>query len=215
MKKAAFFDLTALLLVFWAAWSLRFFGVGQIGAISMAATGALGVLILIRRKIRLADIGLKPVRRRDFFRALEVVGVIGVVFVVIAPALIFLLGPLSPSAAITEQPQDLRGFVIDIVVFTWIAAALGEEFVFRGVILNRFEALFGAGTGGVFAAALMQAVWFGAGHASQGITGVALTSTLGFALAIYFLTRAERSLLPLIIAHAGVNTAVLTVAFFS
>ncbi len=215
MKKAALFDLLILSAVFWSAWALRFAGVSNIGAITMAAGGAVGAFLMLRRKITLEAVGLRPLRWRDFARSFEALGVIGVNYLIVAPILISLLGPLQTSSALSEQPQNLSEFLLDIVLFTWIAAAFGEEFFFRGMVLSRFRTLFGGGVAAGFVAALAQAVWFGAGHASQGITGIVLTGAIGFSLAIYFLTRAEKSLTPLIIAHAAANTMTLTFAYFS
>lgn len=211
---AAVFDLLALLGAFWATWSLRFFGVPQIGTVSMTATCLVGLIIIRRRGVTWEEVGLKRPGRRDISLAFEAAGVIGVAFLV-TPALTWLLGPLSPSPAIEQQPLSLLGFFIDIIVFTWLGAALAEEFAFRGVILHRLRALFGSGRTSDLLAVGAQAVWFGLGHASQGAAGIALTGLIGFGLALFFLWRAERSLTPLILAHAAVNTIVLTINYFA
>lgn len=211
---AALLDLLALLGVFWAVLSLQFFGVPQIGTVSMAATCVVGLIIIHRRGVTWREVGLKRPGRRDISLAFEVAGVIGAAFLV-TPVLTLLLGPLTPSSAIEHQPLSPLGFVVDIVVFTWLGAALGEELAFRGVILHRLRALFGSGRASDLVAAGAQAVWFGLGHASQGAAGMALTGLMGFGLALFFLWRAEKSLTPLVLAHAAVNTIVLTINYFA
>ena len=50
---------------------------------------------------------------------------------------------------------------------------------------------------------------FGAGHASQGGTGMLMTGAIGTALGVYFMTRGQRSLLPLVLSHGIIDTLVL------
>ena len=214
MRKTAFIDLILLAVVFWGVWSLRFADVSNIGALSMMATGAVGLAIMLARGISLSDVGLKRPRRRDGWLALQAMTAVGVVYLSV-PLWIALFGQPQASSAVADQPQTLNGFLIDIAFFTWVGAALGEEFAFRGVILHRFQSLFGGGRMAALFAALAQAVWFGAGHAGQGLTGMVVTGLIGLALALVFLFRTERSLFPLIIAHGVINTTVLTISYFS
>ncbi len=190
---SALLDLLALGSAFWAAWSLQFLGVPQIGTVSMVATCVVGVIILRRRNVDWEEVGLKRPDRQDISLAFQAAGVIGATYL-LTPVLTWLLGPLTPSSAVEQQPLSLLGFAVDIVVFTWVGAALAEEFAFRGVILHRLRALFGSGRVSDVLAAAAQAVWFGLGHTSQGFAGMALTGLIGFGLALFFLWRAERSL---------------------
>jgi hypothetical protein len=64
-------------------------------------------------------------------------------------------------------------------------------------------------------ASLLQAIWFGAGHASQGLTGMLMTGAVGFVLALVFLTRMNRNLWPLVIAHGTIDSAVLAFNWMS
>ena len=213
-RLAAFFDLLLLLGVFWGALTLRFVGAAQIGTVTMVAVVLVGLLILRRRGVPWNEIGLMPPRRKDIPLAFQAVGVIGAAYL-LTPLLTWSLGPLSPSSAIEHQPQSALGFLVDIVVFTWIGAGLGEELAFRGIILHRLRELLGTTPRSDVAAAGVQAVWFGLAHQSQGAAGMALTGVMGFGLALFFLWRAEGSLVPLILAHAAVNTVVLTINYFA
>jgi len=106
-------------------------------------------------------------------------------------------------------------FLLDVTLVTWVLIGFGEEFVFRGFILNRLLVLTGESKHGVVLASLLQAIWFGAGHASQGLTGMLMTGAVGFVLAFVFLTRMNRNLWPLVIAHGGIDFVVLTLTWIS
>ena len=214
MRQEALADLILLAIVFWGVWSLRFLGVENVGAWTVGAAGVVGLLTLRRRGVTLAEVGLRAPTGRDFRLSFEVAGLIGLLSLE-TPLWIAVFGARETPEFLGAGPQTLEDFMIDLVFFTILATGLGEEFVCRGVLLERFQALFGGGKTAAGAAALAQAVWFGAGHAGQGLAGMAATGTIGLALAIYFLTRARRSLWPLIMAHAAVNTTIVTLTFLA
>lgn len=214
MRAAAFRDLLILAATFWSVWSLRYAGVEKVGFWTTLATCALGFILLRARGGRLHEVGLVTLKPRDLRLSLEAVGLIGLAYFT-APLWIALLGPLETPDSLAEGPKTLEAFFIDILLFTWIGAALGEEVALRGFVFERFRTLIGGGGAGAVLAALAQAIWFGAGHAGQGAVGMAVTGVIGFLLALYFLTRARGSLWPLVFAHAVVNTAVQTIYFVS
>ena len=213
MRKAAILDVVILLVIFWSIWALRFVEVGHSGALTVGVGGLVGIFLIRRRNIAWAEIGFRAPRRADLRLSFEAAGVVGLTYLA-APLIISVFGPMSPSSAITDQPTDLLGFLVDILIFTWLAAGLGEEFFFRGVLFHRLRDFLGGGVVAVIAAAGLQAVWFGAAHVSQGLSGMVLTGLMGFGLGLFFCFRAERSLFPLILAHAAINTAVLSFSYF-
>jgi membrane protease YdiL (CAAX protease family) len=127
----------------------------------------------------------------------------------------FLFGGPAESAAITQQPKEFWLFLLDATFVAWVLIGFGEEFVFRGFILNRLLLVTGESSHGLVLASLLQAIWFGAGHASQGLTGMLMTGAVGFVLALVFLTRMNRNLWPLVIAHGTIDSAVLAVNWIS
>lgn len=217
MRLRAFADLVLLAAVFWGVWSLRFLGVEKVGLWAMVAGVGAGALLILLRKERFRDIGLKSggglvwtlARAGEFCIVALIVGAIGIG---LATALGF---PPSEPAAVANQPDALPAFLLDILLGVWIGAALGEEIFFRGLLLSKFRTLFGGGRIALGLAMLAQAVWFGAGHASQGLSGMMITGSIGFVLALFFVTRARGSLVPMIIGHGVVNTLSLTLAYLN
>ncbi len=143
------------------------------------------------------------------------VAVIGLTAVIVGSLVSAVFGAPSTSAAVTQLPENPWLFLLDITLVTWLLIALGEEVFFRGILLNRLLTLSGERKGGRIAAVAIQAAWFGGGHASQGVSGMLITGAVGLMLGFYFLTRAERRLLPLILAHGAIDTISLSLAWFT
>lgn len=213
----AFVDIVVVALVFWGVWSLRYKGVENIGLWSILAGVGTGALLLALRKESWRELGLRAGGDMRFVltRAGEfavLVLVTGAVVIGIATVIGY---PPSQSAVLTQQPDTLSGFLLDILFGVWIGAAIGEEVFFRGFLLSKFTTLFGSGRPALAFAILAQAIWFGSGHVSQGVSGMIMTGVIGVVLGVFFVTRARRALLPLIIGHGSVDTVSQTLYFFS
>ena len=217
MRKHAFVDIAILALVFWSVWSLRFAGVENAGLWTMLASVGAGAVLLSIRKESWRDTGLRigGDARFVFSRAAEfsmLALVTGFTVIGIATALGY---PPTQSAVLTQQPESLSGFLLDIVFGVWIGAAIGEELFFRGFLLSKFATLFGGGRRALVLAVLAQAIWFGAGHISQGASGMIMAGVIGAVVGTYFLTRGRRALIPLMIGHGLVDTVSQSIYFFS
>ena len=224
-KSAAIFDLIILAFVFWGAYyGVRFFSVSDYVVAPMLGPVVIGVsflgvwLLLNRRGQTLKDIGLFKLKswRKTFEKAgvaaLVIFGATMVGFGIFST----LFGAPAAGTAIEEQTEDFLYFLFDIVVITWIFIAVGEEVFFRGFLLNRLQIIFAGFPMAPILAAFAQAIWFGSAHGSQGLTGVLITGLIGFSLALYFVYQKQpASLVPLIIAHAFVDTVVLSANYFS
>jgi len=217
MRKRAFVDLLILGLVFWGVWSLRFAGVQNVGLWTMLAGVGAGAALLALRKESWRELGLRAggdarfvLSKAGEFTMLTLVT--GAVVIGIAT----MIGhPPSQSAVLTQQPETLSGFLLDILFGVWIGAAIGEEVFFRGFLLTKFTTLFGTGRMALALAVVAQAVWFGSGHVSQGISGMIMTGVIGAVVGTFFITRARRALIPLIIGHGFVDTVSQTIHYFS
>jgi uncharacterized protein len=95
-----------------------------------------------------------------------------------------------------------------ILVIAWTTAAIGEELLFRGFLLDRIERMLGPGAVSATAAVALQAMIFGAAHAYLGVRGVAAAMLVGVVFGSWFVLRG-RNLWPLIVAHGLTDTITL------
>ena len=164
-RKRALVDISILGLVFWGTfWALRIAGVENIGFWTILAGVGTGAVLIAIRKESWRDYGWRTGGGAGFVssRAVEVTiltYVTGFTVIGLATALGY---PPNESVVLTQQPDTLFLFLLDIVFGVWIAAAIGEELFFRGLLLPKFAALFGGGRLALALAVLAQAVWFGA-----------------------------------------------------
>lgn len=98
----------------------------------------------------------------------------------------------------TQQPLDLSAFnsfngnlsaILGLLVFIWISAALGEEILFRGYLMQQFIKFFGTSKVSLIINILLLGVVFGLLHSYQGITGQIVTGIIGILLAVIFYIR--------------------------
>lgn len=217
-SKSAAVDLLIIVLIVSLTWSLRFTGISYVGPITMAVA-LLVVFSLLRLRaqsgaaIGLGDFPAVTQLLRDAGRLLPWFGLAW--FVAGAVGFAF-FGKPETGNAITELPDNIWLFLLDVTLITWILIAFGEEVVFRGFVLNRLLVLTGDTQLGRIAACATQAAWFGSLHLSQGGAGMVITASIGFVFAYYFLTLSPRSLWPLILVHGATDSIVLTLSrYFS
>ncbi len=217
MKLGAWIDLTIIAVVFWGVYALKFLGGSMIGVWTMLIAGGLAVVIIIVRKEQWRDYGFRKPQsfswtmgRAGEFAFLTFVAGVGVF------ALLTLAGHAPrQSAVLTDQPDTLIPFLVDVVIGGWLAAGIGEEFFFRGFLLTKFRQAFGGGRVALILAVLAQGIWFGVGHSGQGLPGVLAISFLGVVLGAFYLTRFQKTLIPMMIGHAAVNTIALTINYLN
>ena len=215
MRPRALVDISILGLVFWSVWSLRFAGVEDVGLWSVLAGVGTGAALLALRNESWRECGLHAGGDARF--VLSEAGEFTILSLATGAAVIALataIGyPPNQSSVLTQQPETLLGFSFDILFGVWIGAAIGEEVFFRGFLLKKFATLFGSGRPALASAVLAQAVWLGAGHVSQGFSGMIMAGAIGAVLGVFFLTRARRALLPLIIGHGIVDSVSQTIHY--
>ncbi len=122
---------------------------------------------------------------------------------------------------LTGKPPDLSVFQplvgnVKLLLFglalAWTLAAVGEEMVYRGYLMNRVAGL-GNGSQTAWAVSLVLVnTLFGGAHLYQGITGVIENSIDGLILGLLYL-RFGRSLWVPIIAHGVTDTLDLILIF--
>jgi membrane protease YdiL (CAAX protease family) len=76
--------------------------------------------------------------------------------------------------------------------FMWVVAAFGEEFVYRGLLVERLASLFGHTKTALWCAVIISSVLFGLAHRYQGISGMLTTGVVGFAMGALFINNKNR-----------------------
>lgn len=89
-----------------------------------------------------------------------------------------------------------------------LAAAVPEEIVYRGFLMNRFAMLFGTGVSGTASSVVLQALVFGAIHFQWGVGGVIVATIMGIVWGVAFVL-CGRNLWVVIIAHSLAHVALV------
>ena len=175
---------------------------------------ALGWISLRLRGMRWKDIGWSVYR--TWKHTLAIGTIAGILIVAFE---LFVSGPLLTYW--TGKPADLAEFrplvgsfklLLLVLALNWTIAAIGEEFVYRGYLLNRL-AEFGKGRRmSWMASAIASSVVFAFAHTYQGVTGVVEAGIDGLLLAVLYLRFDRRLSLP-VIAHGVSNTVDLVLIY--
>jgi uncharacterized protein len=166
-----------------------------------------GWLSLRVRGVGWRGVGLR--RPARWGRALTLGAVTGVTFQFFGT---YVLEPLI--VRLTGQPVDLSQFgtlrgnvavLLILLALVWTFAAFGEEFVYRGYLMNRVADLAGGGTAAWALSLAFVSVLFGVGHLYQGVSGILVNTAAGLVYGAVYL-RAGRNLWAPIIAHGVYDT---------
>lgn len=149
---------------------------------------------------------------RTLVRALLTVGAVFLTSaLVIEPLRSLLQLPTADLGVLDPFRGDLRAFVA-LLAAAWTTAALGEELLFRGFLLNELAELAGGGGAGWSAAAVLTSVLFGVGHFYQGPGGMLSTGVVGLVLAAAYLLSGRNLWVP-VLGHGLLDTVSLTALF--
>lgn len=140
--------------------------------------------------------------------ALEVLAI-----VVTTPLIASITGRLPDHSDLQELVGNLPLLVLLIVV-SWILAAFGEEIAFRGYLMTRLAEAFGGTSAAWIASLLVASLYFGIGHATQGVTGIVQESFSGLLLGVLFLVTGRNLTVP-IVAHGVSNTLALVLIYLN
>lgn len=208
-----------VLTVKWSADSAELVGAGSIAIWS----GVIVATLLMRgHGIAWRDFGLRLPRGRRAWLiniGLAIVAVVTVIgfFAVLLDPLVTKLG-LEDNSNGPDRWAFLLGkpllFIAYLTGVVWVGAALGEELLMRGFVLNRLAVLFGQGWFGWTVALVVHAAIFGWMHADQGWSGIIGTGLVALIFGAIYLI-GKRQLFPLILAHGIVNTIGLTAYYLS
>lgn len=95
---------------------------------------------------------------------------------------------------------------------SWTSAAIGEEMLFRGFLLDAARRVFGAGRWSLLAAVLLQAVLFGSLHIYQGLSGAEVATAGGVVLGLVW-WGSGRNLWASIVIHGCMDSLAFTVIY--
>lgn len=218
----AFGVLVLILLLSWAGHpyihnGTRLFSVDTlVGYLVIAIPLAVIIAYMHRQGRRWRDYGLKADMAAWKVLVLAVAGAAAIMAI-----LMFLLIPvirhIAPAPPNVSHLMDVRGNTagyITVMVTVWLTAAFGEEMIFRGFVMNEMAGAFGGTRLGWWASAILVAVFFGAGHAYQGLSGMLITAGIGFMTNVLYLL-VRRNLWVLILAHGFIDTYSITRLYLS
>lgn len=123
-------------------------------------------------------------------------------FVTIGVVFNFIIAPLFPHGAndINDGVAISRNeMLFQLIVIGIGTAAIGEELLFRGFLLNNLNRILGEGGWATAAAVLVQATAFGLLH--SGVQGMVSAGVIGLILGVFYVL-AKRNLWVVIAAHA-------------
>lgn len=190
------------------------------GSIAIWCAILVATIFMKRRKATWQSLGLVlPKDRRDWLIN------IGLAFLTVVMVFLLMGLVLDPilSHYSLDKPADVANrfqfflgkpllFITYLITVVWIGAALGEELLMRGFLLNRLTDVFGKNKMGWVVAMVIHAIVFGMLHIYQGLAGIITTTFIALVLGTVYLV-AKKRLLPVILAHLIINTISLT-AFY-
>jgi len=127
----------------------------------------------------------KPKWRKSILLAIALaISIFVLVDMLIQPLIEFNLGAIDLSSF-----DGIRGNYINYLVFIlfmWVVAAIGEEFLYRGFFMKQFARILGDTDKAWFFSAIAMSVLFGMAHLYQGISGMISTGLVGLCLSLIF-----------------------------
>ena len=141
---------------------------------------------------------------------------ISVVLVVLIDIIITPLVENSTGVKIDISSLDgIRGNFLSYLIFLlfmWIVAAFGEEFVYRGLLVQRLGAVLGNTNAAYWIAVLSSSILFGLAHKYQGISGMISTGIVGFIFGSIYVKSKDRLWLT-ILTHGIYDTILITLIY--
>jgi len=186
------------------------------GVLAVLVGAAFAVWVTLRRGRSITDLGFtRP--KRLWTVPIWVVGILAAFIVAQIAA------PLALSAFF-EVPQPdfsrydfIRGNLlgaIGMIMVLPLTAAIPEEVLYRGFLIERLTCFVGEGKVGVLLAVLLQAIVFGSVHFEWGVGGILLASIMGAVWGFAFIL-CGRNLWTVILAHSTAHVALVTQLYLS
>jgi len=126
--------------------------------------------------------------------------------IILTPILEAILGAQPDISFLDGIRGNFLNYAI-FILFMWVIAAFGEEFVYRGLLVQRLGTLLGNTNAAFWIAVLCSSILFGLAHQYQGVSGMISTGIVGFIFGAIFMKSKNRLWLT-ILTH-GVYDAIL------
>jgi len=139
------------------------------------------------------------------------IGIFVLVDIIIQPIFEHLFGEINLQAF-----DGIKGNFISyliFILFMWIVAGFGEEFLFRGYIVKRLAIIFGDTNKSWIIAVTITAIIFGLAHIYQGTSGVIITGIIGFIMGMIFF-RHRQNLSIAMFTHGFYDMIGITLLYF-
>lgn len=180
------------------------------GVIAVLSGAIAALWLALGRGGGLADLGLvRPARWWTL--PFWVLGIM-VVFIVAQNVVPYLLAPVfdlpAPDMSRYEFIRGNATAAVAMALLLPITAAIPEEIVYRGFLLNQFARLYGDGRAAAVLAVLSQAFVFGLVHFQWGTGGIVATTIMGLVWGSAYLL-CGRNLWIVIMAHSAAHVALV------
>jgi membrane protease YdiL (CAAX protease family) len=132
-------------------------------------------------------------------------------YTIIDPMLPRLTGEAATANGLAFLRGNLPAFLV-LLAFTWPLAAVAEEVVYRGYVLNRLADLFGQSRLGWGISLILSAVMFSLAHGQYGPRFIVTSSLMGLIEGGSYLLNRRNLWLPIVV-HGMSNTIGLALLF--
>lgn len=203
-------------------WVSDYFGINGAGGLGIWSGILIASYFMKQRKATWVGLGLVlPRGKREWVINIGL-ALLTVVIVFLAMGLI--LDPVLSHFGL-EKPDDVADrfqfflgkpflFISYLITVVWIGAALGEELLMRGFLLNRLSDFFGKSKSAWFASLMIHSIIFGMLHIYQGLAGIITATVIAIIFGVVYLIAKSR-LFPVILAHLLINTVSLTAYYLT
>lgn len=186
------------------------------GVMAVLVGAGSAVWLTLHRGRSLTDLGFRR-PKRWWTVPLWIIGIMAT-FVIAQGAAATVLGQFFDVPAPDMSRYDyVRGNLSGAIALGLIlplTAAVPEEVLYRGFLIERFTCLLGGGGRGLVPAALLQAAVFGLVHFQWGVGGVIFACIMGLVWGIAFLL-CGRNLWIVILAHSAAHVALVAQLYSS
>ncbi len=184
------------------------------GAVSLLAAFLVVVALMKGRGQTWADFGLKRPRtwRLIPLWALVVFAANILAQNTIMPLASRLFALPTPDLSRYEVIHQNLPMLLIVMPGAMFTGGFIEEFVYRGMLVDRLHRVLGGGRLALGGAALLCGVPFGMVHFKWGIGGIAATAVMGAVFGVLYLLTG-RNLWPLIVAHATFDAILMVAAY--